>query len=194
MAAEAAGARIIEHCPVHALRPAAGGTWQVETAQGQFSAGQVVNCAGAWGAGIAAMTGETLPLEAVALSMMVTARVRPFVTPVVLGIDRPLSFKQSAAGSLVIGGGIKGKPCLDAGTSLTVMDRMSVSAQATIAAFPVLAGVPILRTWTGLEGTTPDGIPHIGPSRAHPGLWHVCGFCGHGFQLSPAVGEAWPAR
>jgi sarcosine oxidase subunit beta len=69
------------------------------------------------------------------------------------------------------------------------MDRMMASAAATIEAFPALASVSILRTWTGLEGKTPDGIPYIGPSAAHPGLWHVFGFCGHGFQLAPAVGE-----
>ncbi|UIL32140.1 FAD-binding oxidoreductase (plasmid) [Rhizobium leguminosarum] len=66
---------------------------------------------------------------------------------------------------------------------------MASSAAATVAAFPALAGVPVLRTWTGLEGATPDGIPIIGPSRQHHGLWHVFGFCGHGFQLAPAVGE-----
>ncbi len=70
------------------------------------------------------------------------------------------------------------------------MDRFASSAAATVAAFPALASVPILRTWTGLEATTPDGVPYIGPSDIHSGLWHVFGFCGHGFQLAPAVGEA----
>ena len=70
------------------------------------------------------------------------------------------------------------------------MDRMVASAAATVAAFPALAGIPILRTWTGLEGKTPDGIPYIGPSPNNPGLWHVFGFSGYGFQLAPAVGEA----
>ena len=189
-AAGAAGAIIIEHCPLLGLQPAPGGGWRAETGRGIFTADQVVNCAGAWGADVAAMLGETLPVEVLALSMMVTARVKPFVTPVVLGIDRPLSFKQSATGSLVIGGGIAGKACLAQDTSFTVMDRMVASAAATIAAFPALSGIPILRTWTGLEGKTPDGIPYIGPSLANPGLWHVFGFSGHGFQLAPAVGEA----
>jgi sarcosine oxidase, subunit beta len=188
-AAEVAGARIIEHCGLQGLVRITGGGWRVDTERGQFSATQVVNCAGAWGAGVAAMVGEVLPLEVLALSMMVTSRVQPFVTPVVIGIDRPLSFKQSAAGSLVIGGGIAGKACLPHSASFTVMDRMTASAAATIEAFPALASISILRTWTGLEGKTPDGIPYIGPSVAHPGLWHVFGFCGHGFQLAPAVGE-----
>lgn len=186
-AAVAAGVRVFEGRTVSGLRP--GNPWRVETSAGPLEADLVVNCAGAWGASIAASLDEPLPLKVMALTMMVTERVQPFVTPVVIGIDRPLSFKQSAVGSLVIGGGISGKPCLDQGTSFTVMDRMAYAANATIEAFPSLAGISILRTWTGLEGATPDGVPYIGPSAVHDRLWHVFGFCGHGFQISPAVGE-----
>ncbi|BCK76695.1 glycine/D-amino acid oxidases [Acetobacter aceti NRIC 0242] len=189
-AAVAAGARIVENCRVLGLERVRGGGWRAETSFGQHEGGVLINCGGAWGARVAAMAGQTLPLKTVAPSMMVTARTQPFLTPVVIGIDRPLSFKQSAVGSLVIGGGILGKPCPDQDTSFTVMDRMPQSAAATLEAFPALAHVPVLRTWTGLEGATPDGIPVIGPGQGTPDLWHVFGFCGHGFQLSPAVGEA----
>lgn len=189
-AAAAAGARIVERCVLRGVVRLASGRWRVETGAGSLEAETLVNCAGAWGAEVAAMVGEDLPLQVLALSMMVTARVQPFITPVVIGIDRPLSFKQSAAGSLVIGGGIAGRACLPEATSFTVMDRMTASAEATLEAFPALASVPVLRTWTGLEGKTPDGVPYIGESRVNPGLWHVFGFCGHGFQLAPAVGEA----
>jgi sarcosine oxidase subunit beta len=188
-AAESAGATILERCAFHDLKPRNGGGWSVSTDAGVIDAEYVINCAGVWGADVATRLGESLPIKVLALTMMVTARVKPFISPVVIGINQPLSFKQSAVGSLVIGGGISGKPCLEEGTSFTVMDRMALSAAATIAAFPALAGVPIVRTWTGLEGSTPDGVPFIGPSRRHPGLWHVFGFCGHGFQLAPAVGE-----
>lgn len=188
-AAMAAGAKIVENCRVLGLERLPGGGWSVAASSGRYEAGVLVNCAGAWGAQVAAMAGQTLPLKVVAPSMMVTARTQPFLEPVVIGIDRPLSFKQSAVGSLVIGGGILGKPCADHDTSFTVMDRMPEGAAATLEAFPALAHVPVLRTWTGLEGATPDGIPVIGPGEGTPDLWHVFGFCGHGFQLSPAVGD-----
>ncbi|MFJ4142329.1 NAD(P)/FAD-dependent oxidoreductase [Pseudomonas sp. NPDC089734] len=188
-AAVAAGVRLIEHCGVSELVPLGGGRWKVSTDVGLFEAERVINCAGAWGTEIAALVGDYMPMKAHAPTMMVTTRVKPWITPVVIGIDRPLSFKQSAAGSLVIGGGISGKPCPSHGTSFTVMDRATAGAAATIEAFPALAGIPVVRTWTGLEGKTPDGIPYITPSSNHDGLWHVFGFCGHGFQLAPAVGE-----
>jgi sarcosine oxidase subunit beta len=188
LAAEGAGAEVIENCRMTALSPRSSG-WMVETDLGAVETEVVINCSGAWGAHTAALVDEQLEMHIMALSMMVTARVKPFIEPVVIGIDQPLSFKQSAVGSLVIGGGIAGKPCLDDDTSFVVMDRMASSASATVAAFPMLANIPVVRSWTGLEGQTPDGIPYIGPSTKHAGLWHVFGFCGHGFQLSPAVGE-----
>lgn len=188
-AAKAAGALIFENCRVLGLNANSGGSWKVETTNQTFEGDVLINCAGAWGSRIAALADEDLPERVMAPSMMVTNRVQPFVTPVVIGIDRPLSFKQSAAGSLVIGGGILGEAWPDQDASFTVMDRMAQSAASTIEAFPALAQVSILRTWTGLEGGTPDGIPVIGPGTKHPNLWHVFGFCGHGFQLAPAVGD-----
>lgn len=188
-AASVAGATIVENCRVLSLCATAGGSWRVETSTGRYECGVLVNCGGAWGSRIAALAGEELPERVIAPSMMVTARVKPFITPVVIGIDRPLSFKQSAAGSLVIGGGILGEACPDQDTSFTVMERMTESAAATVEAFPALAHVPILRTWTGLEGRTPDGLPIIGEGTNHTNLWHAFGFCGHGFLLAPAVGE-----
>lgn len=188
-AASAAGATIVEDCRVLDLEPTSAGGWRVATPTGTFAADVVVNCAGAWGSRVAALAGEALPEKIMAPSMMVTDRVRPFIEPVVIGIDRPLSCKQSSAGSLVIGGGILGDPVPDKDTSFTVMDRMVTAAAATIEAFPALASISIVRTWTGLEAGTPDGIPIIGPSARHPNLWHAFGFCGHGFLLAPAVGE-----
>lgn len=187
-AARAAGAIIIEDCRVQAIAPIGGG-WQAETAQGRFEAGILVNCAGAWGRDLAASLGEDLPMQVLALSMMVTGRVRHFLNPVVLGVTQPLSFKQTASGTLVIGGGVLGLPMLDEDTSFVVMDRMKGSAATLLRFFPHLHNISIMRCWTGLEGETPDGFPYIGPSTAHPGLWHVFGFCGEGFHLSPAVGE-----
>jgi sarcosine oxidase subunit beta len=53
---------------------------------------------------------------------------------------------------------------------------------------PSLAGVQVIRSWTGIDGEMPDRIPVIGPSGTTPGLFHAFGFSGHGFQLGPAIG------
>ncbi len=54
--------------------------------------------------------------------------------------------------------------------------------------YPPAAGTRIARAWAGLYDMTPDAHPVIGP--VGDGLYAACGFSGHGFMQSPAVGRA----
>jgi sarcosine oxidase, subunit beta len=54
--------------------------------------------------------------------------------------------------------------------------------------YPPAAGARIARAWAGLYDMTPDAHPIIGP--LGDGLYAACGFSGHGFMQSPAVGRA----
>jgi len=54
--------------------------------------------------------------------------------------------------------------------------------------YPPAAGARIARAWAGLYDMTPDAHPIIGP--VGDGLYAACGFSGHGFMQSPAVGRA----
>jgi sarcosine oxidase, subunit beta len=54
--------------------------------------------------------------------------------------------------------------------------------------FPAAAGVEAERAWAGLYDMTPDAHPIVG--RVADGLYAACGFSGHGFMQSPAVGLA----
>ncbi len=54
--------------------------------------------------------------------------------------------------------------------------------------YPPAAGAPIVRAWAGLYDMTPDVHPVIGWVR--DGVYAACGFSGHGFMQSPAVGHA----
>jgi sarcosine oxidase subunit beta len=54
--------------------------------------------------------------------------------------------------------------------------------------YPPAAGAPVVRAWAGLYDMTPDAHPIIGP--VGEGLYAACGFSGHGFMQSPAVGRA----
>ncbi len=53
--------------------------------------------------------------------------------------------------------------------------------------YPPAAGVPVARAWAGLYDMTPDAHPIIG--HVADGLYAACGFSGHGFMQSPAVGR-----
>jgi sarcosine oxidase subunit beta len=54
--------------------------------------------------------------------------------------------------------------------------------------YPRAAGAPVRRAWAGFYDMTPDAHPIIGP--VGDGLYAACGFSGHGFMQSPAVGDA----
>jgi sarcosine oxidase subunit beta len=54
--------------------------------------------------------------------------------------------------------------------------------------YPAAEGTPIERAWAGLYDMTPDAHPILG--RVAEGVYAACGFSGHGFMQSPAVGRA----
>lgn len=173
---------------VHGLRRIAD-HWQVDTDSGMIEADYLVNCAGAWGARIAAMAGDDLPLEAHAPMLVVTDRQPHFLDAVIGIMGATLSFKQLDNGAMVIGGGVRGRaePATN-GTILPPAGLAEFTATA-LRVFPHLADIAVLRAWGGIEGYTPDHLPIIGRG-SQPGIIHGFGFSAHGFQLGPAVGEA----
>jgi len=54
--------------------------------------------------------------------------------------------------------------------------------------YPRAAGAPLRRAWAGLYDMTPDAHPILGA--VADGVYVACGFSGHGFMQSPAVGDA----
>jgi sarcosine oxidase subunit beta len=54
--------------------------------------------------------------------------------------------------------------------------------------YPAAASAPVVRAWAGFYDMTPDAHPIIG--HVGGGLYAACGFSGHGFMQSPAVGRA----
>jgi len=184
--AEAAGVVIREGVAVRGLAQTNAG-WRIEAGM-QVEAGAVVNAAGAWADRLAHMVGDDIELGVKASMMMITERLGRFVEPVVSAIGRPLSFKQVDQGGLLIGGGVQGHPDIDGGVSRPDFLRLAAGARAAAELFPAVAEVNIARVWAGLEAKTRDLLPVIGPSPSAPGIFHVFGFSGHGFQLVPVAG------
>jgi sarcosine oxidase subunit beta len=55
--------------------------------------------------------------------------------------------------------------------------------------FPELADAKIVRTWAGWIDESADHVPVISNVEEVPGLTIACAFTGHGFGISPAVGQ-----
>lgn len=185
--AEQLGARVIEGVRVGGLARDGSG-WRVETDRGAFTAGKVVNAAGAWADRIAAAIGEPVPLEVIAPMLMITARVTHFIDPVVILRGRKLSFKQFANGTVLIGGGHLATPFRDQNVTILDWRRLAESARTVWELFPVMRDAAIVRAWAGIEARMPDDIPVFGPSATSEGVFHQFGFSAHGFQLGPGAG------
>ncbi|CAH1692352.1 Oxidoreductase [Hyphomicrobiales bacterium] len=186
-AAERAGVTIHQRSGVDAITPSARG-WTVGAGGASYSSAAVVNAAGAWGGRIARLVGDEFPLGTRASMMTVSERVAPFLTPTVGAVSTKGSFKQTARGTVLIGGGFQGGQDLDAETTPTQFANLAQMARNLIKLFPAMRDVKIVRTWGGLEGLTKDRLPYICPSPSVEGVFHVFGFSGHGFQLAPVVG------
>src|ERR1700736_5819981 len=185
--AESLGVRFIEGTAVTGIARN-GGAWRVETGAGAHEAAVVVNCAGAWADRIAAALGEQVALEPIAPMLMITAPLPPFIKPVVGATGRPLSFKQFRNGTVLIGGGHRGRLDLDANRTDLDFADLAASAQTVWDLFPVIRGAHVVRCWAGIEARMPDDIPVIGPSSTSEGVFHAFGFSAHGFALGPIVG------
>jgi sarcosine oxidase subunit beta len=75
-------------------------------------------------------------------------------------------------------------------TSREQVDETLVDDKRTRLAhrYPSAAGVPVVRAWAGLYDMTPDAHPIVG--FVDESVYAACGFSGHGFMQSPAVGRA----
>lgn len=148
----------------------------------------LVNAAGAWANDLAKTFGEAVPATSIHPQMMVTEPMPQFLHPSLGMQGAGIYARQVERGNVILGGG----RTTGAADAFAKPERLNAHALLERAAevLPGLQGAHVLRFWSGVEGQLPDNKPVIGPSVTTPGLFHAFGFCGAGFQIGPAVGEA----
>ncbi|SFD55444.1 NAD(P)/FAD-dependent oxidoreductase [Roseivivax sediminis] len=191
-AAARLGATVVDETAVASARHTGAG-FSVETESGTFHSDALLNCTGAWGAGIAAAFGEPVPIEMRGPQMAVTEPLPHRVHPVVgmWSRDHGGYLRQVERGNVVFGGAAE-RTQADPETGHARPDPASLPVQlrSVLRLLPALRDVAVIRQWSGCEGYVADMLPVMGPSRTTPGLFHAFGFSGHGFQLGPGVGDA----
>ncbi|TIW37438.1 MAG: FAD-binding oxidoreductase [Mesorhizobium sp.] len=193
-AARRMGAEMIEEAEVERISSNGSG-FVVASSKGAFAAECLLNAAGAWGARIAAQFGEEVPLDARGPQMGVTEPVPHRILPVVGIWARDKEYgaylRQVERGNIVFGGAAERVSVdLDPGHAIADPLRLPTQLRAVARLLPAIAKVAVIRTWSGCEGYVRDMLPVMGCSATTPGLFHAFGFCGHGFQLGPGVGDA----
>jgi len=151
-----------------------------------YEADWLVNAAGAWAGTFAERFGDAVPMRPIYPNMWVTEPL-PYFLEHNLGVfGGGIYARQVARGNCVIGGG-RGHG--DSDFAQPSSDTTRAVMRDACALLPALRDALLIRTWSGVEGCTPDHNPVIGASRHVPRLLHAFGFSGGGFLLAPGVGE-----
>ncbi|WP_235034902.1 FAD-binding oxidoreductase [Roseomonas sp. 18066] len=190
-AARAAGAVIHEQTRVTGYYHGAG-RFELTAEDGRrFAAPVLVNTGGYWGGAVAAAFGEAVPIQPLNPNMAVTEPIRYFIEPNLGVVGGNVYLRQIPRGNVILGGGhgeSEADPANGRPWSRPLAEVTLETLRHAVRLVPALAGVQLIRSWSGIDGQMPDRIPVIGPSRTTPGLFHAFGFSGHGFQLGPAIG------
>ena len=190
-AARRLGARIEDGVGVRRVIAERGRVVAIERTDGASASCDVaIVVAGAWSATLLAPHGVDLPLHTCALQMLLTQPGPMSLAQVVGCFDRKLSLKQLRDGAYLIGGGWPASITDEAGNRYEVVDdSIRASREIAGAVYPAVRDAALAQSWAGLEAFTPDEIPFMGPVPGLDGLLVAAGFCGHGFALSPGVGD-----
>jgi FAD-dependent oxidoreductase domain-containing protein 1 len=159
-------------------------------AHGQLSAAFVVNCAGAWAAGVAKTAGVKLPVVPTKRQVFaLDTAVKP-TDPLPLTIlPSGLYFRSETGGLILLGKSLQEDPV---GFEFTWDDKRFVELLwPELAEFvPAFDRLKLVRGWAGLYAVnTLDGNAILGQWPELNGLYLANGFSGHGLQQGPAVGR-----
>lgn len=186
--ARARGVRIVEGTPVTGIVVERGRVAGVLTPAGPIATRLVVNAAGPWAPLVGRMVGLELPVD--------PRRRHIFVTDAFDGIRHPLPlvtdtgsgfYCRSEQGAILMSPGDIGATTeYEAQVDWAMLE---VAVEKAMRRIPALEGAQVRHAWAGLRPLTPDGRAILDWAPGVEGLYLAVGFCGHGFQHSPGVGE-----
>jgi len=187
------GARIVEDTEVVRVEKTAG-RFVATCADGTtYRAAVLLVTAGAWGNLLSEQFGEPVPMSVHGPQMAVTEPVPYCLVPVVGAssdsIEEIFYFRQVKRGNIVMGGCARGPAYPDARRAYVLPGSPLKQFVQLERIIPALRRLSIIRVWSGIEGYMADDVPIMGPSAKVDGLFYAFGFCGHGFQLGPGVGD-----
>jgi sarcosine oxidase, subunit beta len=145
----------------------------------------VIAC-GPWSAEVAATRGVELPIRPLCRQLLETGPLElPGDLPMVLEAETGFHFRRRGD-KLVLA---MADPEPRWGFEEHVDESLVENRLARLHhRYPAAAEVTIERSWAGLYDMTPDAHPILG--EIADGVYAACGFSGHGFMQSPAVGRA----
>ncbi len=147
----------------------------------------VIAC-GPWSAEVGERVGVELPIRPLCRQLVDTRPVGglPEALPMVIEAETGFHFRRTPGGGLRLA---MGEARSRWGFETEVDEPLVEDWLGRLARrYPPAAGVEVERSWAGLYDMTPDAHPILG--RVGEGVYSACGFSGHGFMQSPAVGRS----
>jgi sarcosine oxidase subunit beta len=192
-AARRGGARIRQQCPVAAIVEQAGRVTGVRLGNGEtINTEQVVVAAGPWSVALLGAVGVELPIRAQRAQILLVDPGRSIGgAPVFSDLVSLQYVRQDGRASMLVGDSDHADPewadpdHFPDRADDDFVERMIVKFEHR---FPGLAGSRLSSSYAGCYDVTPDYNPVISPCSVE-GLWICAGFSGHGYKISPAVGE-----
>src|SRR5262249_7081141 len=147
----------------------------------------VVIACGPWSAALGQELGVELPVRPLCRQLVAVAVPEPLPEKLPMVVEAESGFHFRRRGDRLVLARADSEPRWGFETEVdeTVLDDRLVRL---VRRFPPAAGGRVDEAWAGLYDMTPDAHPILG--RVADGVYAACGFSGHGFMQSPAVGRA----
>lgn len=194
------GARIQEGITVTRLLVEGERVVGVATTQGNLFAPTVILAANVWSVGLARTLGIELPIVATRHPMLVLRRPNDFggrqgLHAVCLDTALDIYMRPDIGGLTLVGSNINILAASDPDNYAQGLSEEEISYFCRMAPkrLPALARAVPRGNWAGIYDDTPDYHPILGRLPQYEGLYCAAGFSGHGFKLSPSVGQ-WMAQ
>jgi glycine/D-amino acid oxidase-like deaminating enzyme len=198
--ARRSGARVAGESDVLALdRGPDGAVAGLMTSRGRVAAPVVVNAAGPWSGEVAGRLGASVPVRPRRGRILVTEplpeaviRHKVYEADYVGAVVSDSSALQCSA---VVEGTASGTVLIGSSRDVAGFSMapdpvaLAEMAQRAVGLFPFLAGVRVIRGYTGFRPASPDHLPVIGADAEVAGLFHATGHEGAGIGLAPATAE-----
>lgn len=190
------GAGVRQDCPVARILTREDAVAGVELVGGEVvAADEVVLAAGWWSRSLLAQLGVDFPCEAYRSELLIVDAGEPLGDlPVVSDLVSLQYCRVEGAGQLLVGNSDHEA----AENRFVDPDHYSnVASEATtekfgakiLHRFPGFPDPAVTHSYAGVYDVPPDWNPVIAPLAAVRGLTLAAGFAGHGFKMSPAVGD-----
>lgn len=162
----------------------------VKTKDNIYECEKVLVAAGYDSRSIINSVGIDIPMKKLLVEALITEE-QPKMFPQMLGTAGSDFYgHQTKHGSFVFGGMTGIEPfASEEDNAVTRSNTAPSICRAILGYFPSLSKVNIVRTWSGFLDQCADLIPVLSSVEEIPGLYIACGFSGHGYGISPAVGQ-----